>query len=750
MVDMMVFYMNSVANGTHQIYTPPTFEASSTDITINCLFFASLSASLVAALASVVSLQWVADYDAAITRGGSSPEDRAKRRQFRYAGVVSWKMGEIIAALPILLYFSVILFLAGLILWMTVTNQIVGAIFTGGASVAVLFYGVSTLISVFYVSAPFRTPLSLWVYSLYHLPLSAVYRLTKTRTALNIPPWLKSHHLMYKNARKRVDLAVENRGELGKDALVWLANQLSISQDSYRQLILLVSELPSLDPKHMPSFKAKEAPWYNIFDLLGWKFLAAKHVSTVNGEEKQRMEILQRCHAIGAVQEMTDPPAHSNAHDLQGTDYWDQFCDVAGGGHWNDKSTLPNHLYLLLRDTPRPFGFSPQEMGVIISLGRWRNSTAKSPQVWDEVFSLEPSFHDSFFSSCVVTFSNFVRSQDWRRWDKDNRRRYISAAGEFIHIAIRREDISPPVILLLIQAFEAILTGFGNTSTNGAACLSRPLRYGRNIQQSNPDDHLVHDSIILLLSRNLRSYSTEERALRVREVIAMLWLRPSNPVPRRWETIQKRHGPVDQWDPVIIVNWLQSAELHPHIMEILRHLVNAQAGDPSVGSLWRTTATNGVNDPHFVEALQMFDRLMTDECSASDHCMMVRLVCQELESEDSPSFEDYFTLQRLNAIHQLHDPCLRLLANCARGSKFLDSVVLAEDYHTRRKDSLDLIEGYLLTSYPEGDSSETLELKAALWPTFSGQGNLYSKALERPSLFVSLICKGALKQLTDS
>ncbi|KIM29839.1 hypothetical protein M408DRAFT_67347, partial [Serendipita vermifera MAFF 305830] len=118
MVDVMIFYTNSVANGTHSPYSKPEYQVESSAITINCLFFASLSASLVAALASVVALQWVADYDAAITRGGSSPEDRAKRRQFRYAGVVSWKMGEIIAAIPLLLYCSVVLFFGGLILWM--------------------------------------------------------------------------------------------------------------------------------------------------------------------------------------------------------------------------------------------------------------------------------------------------------------------------------------------------------------------------------------------------------------------------------------------------------------------------------------------------------------------------------------------------------------------------------------------------------------------------------------------------------
>jgi Family of unknown function (DUF6535) len=73
MADVMIFLTNNLANGNHTPYSRPEFQPSSSSIIINCLFFASLSASLVAAMASVVALQWVADYDAAISRGGSSP-----------------------------------------------------------------------------------------------------------------------------------------------------------------------------------------------------------------------------------------------------------------------------------------------------------------------------------------------------------------------------------------------------------------------------------------------------------------------------------------------------------------------------------------------------------------------------------------------------------------------------------------------------------------------------------------------------
>jgi hypothetical protein len=244
MVDVMIFYTNNIANGTHMPYTPTEFEPDTSAIVVNCLFFASLSASLFAALASVVALQWMADYDAAITRGGSSPEDRAKRRQFRYAGVISWKMSEIIAALPLLLYFSVILFFAGLIVWMWVTNHAVGAVVAGGTAVAVLFYVASTMIAAAFVSAPFRTPLSQWIYSLFFLPFSALHWLLSAMRVSTIPSWVRTRHALYTTSYRREDQAVEERDTLGKEALIWLANQLSISQDSYSRLLLRWANCP--------------------------------------------------------------------------------------------------------------------------------------------------------------------------------------------------------------------------------------------------------------------------------------------------------------------------------------------------------------------------------------------------------------------------------------------------------------------------------------------------------------------------
>jgi hypothetical protein len=125
MADALIFFINNAANSTRTPYSRAPFSPPSFAVSVNCLLFASLSSSIVAALASVVSLQWVAEYDAAVSRSGSSPEDRVKRRQFRYGGMEKWKMIEIIAALPVFLYCSLVLFFAGLGQWMWNVNTTV-------------------------------------------------------------------------------------------------------------------------------------------------------------------------------------------------------------------------------------------------------------------------------------------------------------------------------------------------------------------------------------------------------------------------------------------------------------------------------------------------------------------------------------------------------------------------------------------------------------------------------------------------
>lgn len=264
----MLFHMDNLANGNHTLYPRSNFEPDATAISINCLFFGSLSASLVAALASVIALQWVADFDALITRGGSSPQDRAKRRQFRFAGVQKWKMGEIIAALPLILYFSVVLFFAGLIQWMIYLHTIVAYVVIGGGIAALLFYFSSTILAVVFVSAPYKTPISRWIYSASYFPITLSHWIFTAMHVENLPSWITNYREGYLTAHKREDLAITTRKDLNYQAMNWLVRQVSISEDSRRRLVILVGELAHWDMAQLEFADFAEGPWIAILNFL--------------------------------------------------------------------------------------------------------------------------------------------------------------------------------------------------------------------------------------------------------------------------------------------------------------------------------------------------------------------------------------------------------------------------------------------------------------------------------------------------
>lgn len=273
MADVLIFYTNNLVNGNHTPYVRPQFEAPGWAVSVNCLLFTSLSASIFAALASVVALQWVAEYDSAVTRAGFSPLSLVKGRQFRFSGVKYWKMGEVIAALPLLLYFSVVLFFAGTIQWMWFIHRKVGLILLGGSILATAFYLASTIIAAIFPSAPFRTPISRLIYGIGHTGFSIYRRLEASLASRlsNEPIYTFDHHQA--PSKSRDITIIEQDPRLIAKSLVWLSTHISISPDSHRLLLQFVQTIISLPGDMDLPDLFKEVPWLDIFDVLGSRYL---------------------------------------------------------------------------------------------------------------------------------------------------------------------------------------------------------------------------------------------------------------------------------------------------------------------------------------------------------------------------------------------------------------------------------------------------------------------------------------------
>ncbi|KIM26688.1 hypothetical protein M408DRAFT_25168 [Serendipita vermifera MAFF 305830] len=369
LVNITMTYFNNRGNLSDAVFSLPEFEPTFTAISINCLLFASLGASLLSALISVVALQWVGDYDAAITRGGSSPEDRAKRRQFRYAGVVNWKMGEFIATLPLLLHASVALFWVGASQWMWSLYPTVGYVVATGIAVSAVVYVLTTFCATIFVSAPFRTPLSRGLYWISKPVFSSAQKLMMVLPVGSIGSWLtpistkvstffdsirtsfatsgvinkiKYHLIPHETASQREERAARDDKSLGEQTLSWLAQQLPISVDSHRRLLLVAGDLVMHTSKHELSSEFFSGPWWWILDFLGWHYLRKIIDGTLSDDDREEVRLLVKCSQVPQIKERV-LAVEKPRPDSFSTSY----------GTWYDSAlSTKNGTFLLTGDVP--------------------------------------------------------------------------------------------------------------------------------------------------------------------------------------------------------------------------------------------------------------------------------------------------------------------------------------------------------------------------------------------------------------
>ena len=720
LLDLMIFYTNNLANGTHTLYPRQTFEPTSTSIYINCLFFASLSISLVAALASVVALQWVAKYDAVVTRGGSSPADRAKRRQFRYSGVRRWKMGEIIAALPLLLYSSLCLFFSGLIVWMWDIHHTVACVVASGAAMAVFFYLSSTTVAIFYVSAPFRAPLSSWIYTLGKLSMLPLARTFQCVGADSVSTWMYKKTDAYTLVHKRLDRAVELDPHLAQDALVWLAGRVSISSDSHKRLLLLVSELPALSKAGLLTSKFTGRTWSTILDLLGWHYLQNSDTLQPTSDYMRGMSILTQCAKTPEIARIIQPTPDSCYHtDGTTSHYWKQYCIMENGTIANPGLNVaaPNSLFLLTRDLPAPLPHSSAEIEATIRLSKWRNSEDKPPAVWQDVFSHLEQYSPGFFDSCVRLFGNYTAVSPWFFGDNEHNV-YIAIFG----IILSREKarvMSSEALYALIHAFESLVEGKKiRKVVEASPCLYHPLFYGQRIQEMAPAVKGIHHSLVLLLARSIGTCSKVEIVQRFYEVIGMVWLRPSSATKHDWDQLRRVHGEdcsLVELRENALSGWIHNVDEVPGIREIFMHLSGAQATVSNIDPLWRENVQE-TDKGHLIEALEVFDRVLISECTLPQHLAIIDILCRNMKALrlwDSGSTREAHALKC--AIGRIRDPCLRIIGCRALKIDISSEDIPSEQYIDTWQVSWRRTKEYIFDDLSHEVLSSFWHLRALLW-----------------------------------
>jgi len=157
--DVLIYQTQMMRNSTLGPYVLADFSPPEHIVIVNALFYASLGVIILAAFIAMLIKSWVREFDRGL-RAMSLPEQRAKTREFRYLGMERWKLPEMVWILPLLIQISLLLFSIGLILFLFHISKPSFGVTTAIFGIGILYYVMTTSISVFVTSSPFHSPLS--------------------------------------------------------------------------------------------------------------------------------------------------------------------------------------------------------------------------------------------------------------------------------------------------------------------------------------------------------------------------------------------------------------------------------------------------------------------------------------------------------------------------------------------------------------------------------------------------------------
>ena len=156
---VLIYQTQMMRNSSLGPYVSADFSPPEYIVIVNALFYASLGVMILAVFIAMLIKSWVREFDRGL-RAMSLPEQRAKTREFRYLGLEYWKLPEMVAILPLLVQLSLLLFSIGLVLFLFHISKPSFGITMSIFGVGVLYYAITTSISVFVTSSPFHSPLS--------------------------------------------------------------------------------------------------------------------------------------------------------------------------------------------------------------------------------------------------------------------------------------------------------------------------------------------------------------------------------------------------------------------------------------------------------------------------------------------------------------------------------------------------------------------------------------------------------------
>lgn len=148
-------FVNASYTGSSLSSPQPSFQAPTSAVWLNTLWFISLVFSLSSASIALFVKQWLRE----ATVWGTSRQS-ARLRQYRLSALLKWHVGTVVVVLPIMLQLAAVLFLVGLLVLLWTLHGTVAAITSVLVAALCTFFLVVTILPVWSGDCPYRSPTS--------------------------------------------------------------------------------------------------------------------------------------------------------------------------------------------------------------------------------------------------------------------------------------------------------------------------------------------------------------------------------------------------------------------------------------------------------------------------------------------------------------------------------------------------------------------------------------------------------------
>jgi hypothetical protein len=155
---LMAIYSETRSPGSPTMLDQP-FQIPPYAIRVNCFLFAGLFTSMLVAMLGILVKQWTRSYQRELA-GVSSHHLRARIRHFRYNGATRWNFASIVGILSIFMHLALFISAVGIMDLLISTVPEVGYVAFSVFCLGTGFFAFTTILPLFVLDAPFRSPLS--------------------------------------------------------------------------------------------------------------------------------------------------------------------------------------------------------------------------------------------------------------------------------------------------------------------------------------------------------------------------------------------------------------------------------------------------------------------------------------------------------------------------------------------------------------------------------------------------------------